>query len=87
MLVIIVTMKYNYLNANKEITIMKEILGIKYMTDKEAADRYGYSQSWFQKARWKGNSPPFLKFRGKGKVLYDVMATDLWFKENMIEGE
>lgn len=62
---------------------MIEILGIKYISDKEAAIRYGYSQSWFQRRRYKKLPPPFCKLENKGKVLYPLDETDKWFKDKM----
>ncbi len=64
---------------------MREILGISYLTEKEAAHRYGYSSSWFRNRRWVKDSPPFIKLEGKGRVLYEMQSTDDWFKKNLIE--
>lgn len=63
---------------------MINILGTDYMTDKEASQRYGYSVSWFQKARYMKKSPAYVRFRGKGKIYYPLKETDKWFKDNMI---
>lgn len=60
---------------------MIDIMGIKYITDKEASHRYGYSQGWFQKRRYKKIAPKFVKLEGKGKVFYPLEETDNWFKE------
>ena len=62
---------------------MINILGTEYITDKEAAQRYGYSQSWFQQRRCKHLAPKFVKLQGKGKVFYPVTETDQWFRENI----
>jgi hypothetical protein len=62
---------------------MIEILGIAYMTDKEAARKYGYSTHWFQKQRSMKLPPPYVKLRGKGKVYYPVEELDRWFTENI----
>ena len=51
-----------------------------YITEKEAVIRYGYSRSWFQRARWEGYSPPFIKVHG-GRVLYPLQQTDQWFAD------
>ena len=51
---------------------MIELNGTKYITDKEASVRYGYSKSWFQNQRYKKLPPPFVKLQGKGKVYYSV---------------
>jgi predicted DNA-binding transcriptional regulator AlpA len=62
---------------------MKEILGIKYITDKECATRYSYSQSWFQKRRANKQDPKFMQLQGRGKVYYPLDETDKWFKDNL----
>lgn len=62
---------------------MIEIMGTKYLTDKEASQRYGYSTAWFQKQRSLKNPPPFVKLQGRGKVYYPLEKVDQWFKENM----
>lgn len=66
---------------------MKEILGIKYITSKEAAYRYGYSKSWFQQRRMNKFQPKFVKLQNKGKVYYPLNETDDWFKKNIISSE
>ena len=53
------------------------------MTDKEASQRYGYSQSWFIRARQLGVGPKFVQLIENGRVLYPLHATDAWFKERM----
>ena len=62
---------------------MIELNGKKYITDKEASSRYGYSKSWFQRQRFKKLPPPFIKIQGKGKVYYSIDELDKWFKENI----
>ena len=66
---------------------MLEIMGVKFITDKEASERYGYSQSWFQRARLDKKGPPWVKIMGKGKVLYRLEDCDQWFKDNIVESE
>lgn len=66
---------------------MIELLGIKYLTEKEASVRYGMSQAWFKLRRWKKNSPPYTRLQGRGKVLYPMQEVDDWFKENMHKEE
>lgn len=66
---------------------MIEIMGEKFLTEKEAASRYGYSTNWFAKARYEGKSPKFVRLNGKGRVLYPMYETDIWFKDNMVTGE
>lgn len=62
---------------------MVEIMGKKYICDKEASKRYGYSRSWFRSARSTGNSPTYIKLKGKGRVLYPLAETDQWFEINL----
>ena len=59
------------------------ILGKKFMTDKEAADRYGYSQAWFLKARYEKRPPKYIQVQEGGRVLYPLEETDEWFKKRM----
>lgn len=51
-----------------------------YMNESEASLRYGYSRQWFQRERWKGTGPKFIKINGSGKVLYSINDTDKWFE-------
>lgn len=60
---------------------MIKILGVNYITQKEAASRYGFSSAWFEGKRHKEEPPNYIKI--SGKVLYDVNKTDEWFKNNM----
>lgn len=62
---------------------MRKILGKVYMSDKEAAERYGFSRSWFQDRRQNELEPHYIKLLGKGKVFYPVDETDKWFSENL----
>ena len=49
-----------------------------YINESEAALRYGYSRQWFQRQRWLGTGPTFIKING-GRVLYNLEAIDSWF--------
>lgn len=49
-----------------------------YMNEVEASHRYGYSRQWFQRERWKGTGPKFVKINN-GRVLYPILETDEWF--------
>lgn len=60
---------------------MVTILGKKYITDKECAQRYGYSQEWFKKNRSLKKEPPYIKIGGK--ILYELDEIDKWFKDHM----
>ncbi len=62
---------------------MIEIMGKKYLTEKEVSHKYGLSMAWFRLRRWKKDSPPYTKLQGKGKVLYPEKETDGWFEDNM----
>ena len=61
---------------------MIDILGIKYITEKEASTRYGYSMAWFSKQRYKNLAPRYTRLTNsnKGRVLYPIEQTDAWFK-------
>ena len=61
---------------------MIELFGIKYMTQKEAAARYGYSQAWFQRQRHLKLPPCYVKMN-RGRIYYSVDLTDKWFEKNM----
>ncbi len=64
---------------------MIEIMGKKYLTDKEAASRYGYSQSWFIRARFNQTGPTYAQFNNTGRVLYPLEETDEWFQKMLIQ--
>lgn len=66
---------------------MKNILGVVYMTSKEAEHRYGYSKSWFQQRRMNRWPPKFVKLQNRGKVYYPLVETDEWFKKNIVPSE
>jgi hypothetical protein len=78
---------YNGLLKKYKDNKMKEIMGIQYLTEKEAANRYGYSQSWFMRGRIEGFGPNFVQIKNHGRVLYPLEETDKWFKERMRENE
>ena len=66
---------------------MIEILGVKYITPKEAAQRYRRSQSWLEKKRCNHLPPKFMKLENKGPVYYPLLETDEWFRKNMTQVE
>ena len=49
-----------------------------YLNETEASTRYSYSRQWFQRERWKGTGPTFIKVNG-GRILYPIKETDDWF--------
>jgi predicted DNA-binding transcriptional regulator AlpA len=80
----LVDIKYNLLGLNKEIDMI-EINGVQYISDKEASEKFGYSQSWFQKVRYEGNGPKYVRIKNKGKVLYPLKDLNEWFCSNLKE--
>lgn len=52
-----------------------------YITDKEAAKRYGYSAFWFQKQRSKHIGPPYMRLFNK--IYYEQDKLDEWFRKHM----
>ena len=51
---------------------------LKLMSESTASKRYDYSPAWFQKMRWKGGGPPYIKIGNS--VRYPVDGTDDWFE-------
>lgn len=60
---------------------MLSILGKKYITDKECAQRFGFSKDWFKIQRYKHLPPPYIKMGGK--ILYELEEIEKWFKDYM----
>lgn len=56
---------------------------VKYLTVKEAAHRYGLSESWFKSRRIAKEAPHHSKINGKGKAYYNMKMTDEWFANNI----
>lgn len=54
-----------------------------YLTEHDAVIRFGLSKYWFQRKRWEGGGPPFIKVDGHGRVLYPIKSTDEWFEQFM----
>jgi hypothetical protein len=57
-----------------------------YITEEEAAHRYGYSKAWFKYNRFHHKGPDFIRVQ-RGKVLYPLASTDKWFSEHEIFSE
>ena len=55
--------------------------GVKYITEKEIASRYGLSVSWFRKARYAKKCPSYCTLNGK--IFYDPELVEIWFKDNI----
>jgi len=60
---------------------MITILGKEYLTDKEVARIFGYSQAWFIKRRTQKKGPPYVKI--ESRILYERKAIEDWFSANM----
>ncbi len=56
-----------------------------YISEKEASTRYSLSRQWFQRSRWSGSGPAYIKVNGTGKVLYPIVSTDLWFSSHKLQ--
>ena len=56
--------------------------GIECISEKEASNRFGYSQSWFRNERYKRSGPIFIKIR-RGKILYPLKNIESWFRINI----
>ena len=65
--------------------LVKSAVEPLYISEKDAHYRYGYSVYWFQRKRWSGDGPKFLKIPG-GKVLYPLKETDEWFSNHGLKG-
>lgn len=56
----------------------------KNITDIEASARTGMSRAWFQRKRWEGGGPPYLKMPGRaGRALYPIDELDRYFEGRM----
>lgn len=56
-----------------------------YVSEKEAARITGLSTAWFQRARWAGNGPPFIKLGGAHrKVQYNREELLKWFEARKV---
>lgn len=60
---------------------MIKLLGLEYLTDKEASLKFGFSQGWFKKVRVQKRGPAYIKIQGK--VLYEITQLEKWFKEQI----
>lgn len=62
-------------------------MGIDFITLKEAAHRYGLSTWWFRLRNRQHKEPHAFRINGRGRIYYDMLKTDAWFKANMVEVE
>lgn len=62
-------------------------MGKKYIGEKEAAIRYGYSAVWFRLRRYAKRGPAYMRLDGRGKIYYELEETDQWFKDHMTRHE
>jgi antibiotic biosynthesis monooxygenase (ABM) superfamily enzyme len=63
--------------------IMVTYMGEVYLTEREAAKRYNYSVYWFQKKRYEQRGPRYKKVGMSRRVLYPLIETDEWFKNQI----
>ena len=56
---------------------------VKHLTEKEAAELYGYSVYWFQRKRWDGTGPPFRKIGRSVRYPADELAR--WFEAHVLQ--
>lgn len=66
---------------------MIEILGHKYITEKEACAMIGYSKSGLQKMRLSNNAPKHIRLHKAGKVYYNKAEFESWIKEKLSSEE
>jgi len=50
---------------------------ILYINDREASNRWGPSRAWFQRKRWEGGGPPYIKVGNL--CLYHRCSGDAYF--------
>lgn len=56
----------------------------RHLTDVEAAARYRMSRAWFQRKRWEGGGPAYVKLPGRaGRCLYPIEELEAYFKAHM----
>lgn len=64
---------------------MYKILGVKYLTPIEVSKRYGFTVNWLKQRRHLGKNPMYVKHKECARILYPLIETDNWFKDNLIE--
>jgi len=64
---------------------MIDLLGEKYLTEKEAAAMMGYSRVWLQRARYEKTGPKFTRMSVLGKILYKKSTIEKWIKDRISE--
>lgn len=57
------------------------IEGEKYLNEKELASYCGQSLTWVRGQRYKGKKFPYYKLNGR--VLFNQLEIDNWFKDNL----
>jgi hypothetical protein len=48
-----------------------------YINDREGSHRWGPSRAWFQRKRWEGNGPPYIKVGNL--CFYHLQSGDAYF--------
>ncbi len=67
------------LSANKiQPDVVESFLeGDDLLTESEVVEKYKFSSAWFQKKRWKGGGPPYIKVHKA--VRYPARTTAIYF--------
>lgn len=52
-----------------------------YLSEEQAHQRYSMSRAWFQRCRWRGDGPIYVKLGVR--ILYPKQSTDQWFAERI----
>ncbi len=55
--------------------------GERYITEKELANQCGRSIKWVRRIRYSDKEFPYYKLNGR--VFFNPMEVDQWFKENL----
>ena len=63
-------------NNNQSNLLDGSELGRKALSEKEVVQRYPFSLAWLRRARWSGESPPYIKVGHK--VFYPIEELDAW---------
>lgn len=54
----------------------------KYLKQKQAVEKSGYSRFWHERKRRTGGGPPFVKMEN-GQIRYPESLYDAWFAERL----
>ena len=73
----------DYEEKKRRIAVPQKIL----LTSKQAAAYLGLNQQWLAQARFRGGSPPYIKFGDaqNSPVRYDVQDLNAWIVERTVK--